>query len=69
MLVDRHDGQCRSCGGLLEIEDVEDCLMHVRCTECEDCYDVETDAFGDGCMTYFLPLMTEKLLGPEEGDA
>ena len=66
MLVNLSDGQCRSCGGQLDIEDVEDVLMYVSCTQCGDSYEVETDAFGDGCMTYFLPLMTQKMLGEED---
>jgi len=34
------------------------------CFVCGDTYEVETDAFGDGCMTYWLAMMTERL---EEG--
>jgi hypothetical protein len=28
---------------------------------CGDSYDVETDAFGDGCMTYYLGAMAERM--------
>ena len=60
MLVDRTDGVCRSCGGPLEITDFDDASMTVVCTECCDSYDVETDAFGDGGMTYYLHLIVGK---------
>jgi hypothetical protein len=53
MLVDRNDGSCRECGGVLEITDADDATMTVECTECGESYLVETDAFGDGCMTYY----------------
>lgn len=59
MDVDRKDGTCRSCDGSLAIVDFDDCSLTVRCEECGDVYDVETDAFGDGCMTYWFPLMLE----------
>ena len=35
------------------------------CVVCADSYDVEPDAFGDGCMSYYYPIMIERL---EEGD-
>jgi len=60
MLVDLKDGSCRSCNGQLEITDVDDVSMTVVCLECSDSYDVETDAFGDGCMTYYFPLMAQR---------
>ncbi len=59
MRVDPKDGTCRSCRGELEIIDADDATMTVECTECSDVYLVETDAFGDGCMTYYVPFMTE----------
>lgn len=65
MLVDPKDGACRSCGGQLDITAFDDCSMTVICTECCDSYDVETDAFGDGCVTYYFNLHIEKL---EEGE-
>lgn len=65
MLVDLKDGSCRTCGSQLEVVDADDCSMHVECTECGDSYEVETDAFGDGCMTYYLGIMTAKM---EAGD-
>ncbi len=61
MLVDLEDGQCRDCGGQLEITDIDDVSMFVFCTECEDDYEVEGDAFGDGCLKYFVPLQAAKL--------
>ena len=67
MRVDRHEGRCRSCGGTLEIVDADDATMTVQCldADCGDCYPVEPDAFGDGCMIYYLGIMAEKF---EEGD-
>lgn len=65
MKVDPKDGQCRSCGGVLEITDADDATMLVECTECGESYDVETDAFNDGCMTYYPQVMARKL---REGD-
>ena len=52
MLVDKKDGRCRTCGGQLEIEDFTDATLEIVCQECGDSYEVETDAFGDGCVTY-----------------
>lgn len=58
MLVDPEDGRCRSCKtGRLTIIDADDVTMTVECDECGDTYDVETDAFGDGCMKYYFPFM------------
>ena len=61
MLVDLEDGQYRECGGQLEITEIDDVSLLVFCTECEEDYAVETDAFGDGCVKYFLPLQATKL--------
>ena len=59
MRVDRKDGTCRNCGGDLEIIDADDATMTVECQgECGDIYLVETDAFGDGCMTYYAGFIT-----------
>ena len=57
MNVDPSDGRCRDCGGTLTIVEADDATMTV---ECEDghCYAVEHDAFGDGCMIYYLPFVT-----------
>jgi uncharacterized Zn finger protein len=60
MRVDRKDGVCRSCGGELEIIDADDATMTVECQECGDSYVVETDAFGDGCMTYYVGFMVDR---------
>ncbi len=60
MLVDLSNGCCRSCSGLLEIVDIDDASMTVVCLECSDNYDVEPDAFEDGCMTYYLPLIAQR---------
>lgn len=70
MLVELTDGACRECGAQLEIVDADDCTMDVRCTapECGDAYTVEPDAFGDGCVLYYIPFMAELQFGPEEDD-
>jgi DNA-directed RNA polymerase subunit M/transcription elongation factor TFIIS len=64
MRVDLKDGRCRSCGSALEITEATEDALFVECTECGDSYEVETDAFGDGCMNYWLAMMTSR----EEGD-
>ena len=60
MLVNREDGTCRVCDGTLEVVDVDDCSMTVCCMECCDSYRVEPDAFGDGCINYFVPFSVQK---------
>lgn len=62
MLVNLSDGACRSCGGQLEITDVDDATMTVICTEpgCSDSYPVETDAFGDGGIDYYPGFLGEE---------
>ncbi|MCA9123950.1 MAG: hypothetical protein H6822_20460 [Planctomycetaceae bacterium] len=59
MRVSSDDGVCTSCGGELEVVDADDATMTVEC-ECGECYTVEPDAFGDGCMTYYVPFMAER---------
>ena len=66
MMVDLKDGCCRTCGSALQIVDADDATMSVECIECGDSYPVETDAFGDGCMTYFFPIRAKQLLGEED---
>ena len=58
MRVDPSDGVCRSCGGELEVVDADDATMTVEC-QCGDTYAVEPDAFGDGCMTYYVGFLQE----------
>ena len=65
MIVDLKDGCCRTCGGQLEILDFDDVSLEVTCLDCADSYAVETDAFGDGCMSYFFPLMASRVLTDE----
>jgi len=61
MRVETRDGTCRSCGGELEIVDADDATMTVECQgECGDSYQVEPDAFGDGCMTYYAGFLTQR---------
>ena len=61
MLVDLKDGRCRLCDSVLEIVDADDATMTVACTECADSYQLEPDALGDGCMTYYLGFMTQRM--------
>ena len=58
MLVDLKDGQCRNCGGQLEVTDADDAMLFVACTQCnnED-YVVEPDAFNDGGLRYWPAAM------------
>jgi len=65
MMVDPKDGVCRECGGELKIIAVDDATMGVECQECGDSYDVEPDAFGDGCMTYYVEFLTNREPGEE----
>jgi hypothetical protein len=59
MRVATMDGTCRSCGGELTIIDADDATMTVEC-ECGESYLVETDAFGDGCMTYYVGFLSQR---------
>lgn len=59
ILVERQDGYCRTCGGQLEITGADDISLQVECTECGDSYQVETDAFNDGGITYWPAAMAE----------
>lgn len=62
MRVKPEDGVCRSCGGVLEILDADDATLTVECQgDCGETYLVETDAFGDGCLTYYVPFVTAHL--------
>ena len=63
MLVDLKDGRCRECSGQLEIVGADDATMDVVCQSCGDEYVVETDAFGDGGITYWPQVMAN-----QEGD-
>ncbi len=67
MLVDLAVGQCRSCQHQLEIVACDDVSMHVECTSCGDSYEVETDAFGDGCVTYYFAMIAARLVPSEDG--
>ena len=68
MLVEMKDGKCRSCGGQLEIIDADDATMTVECQECGDGYQVEPDAFGDGCMTYYVGFLAQFEEPDERGE-
>jgi hypothetical protein len=67
MIVDRKNGSCRSCGGTLRVIDADDATLTVSCLECHDTYEVETDAFGDGCMTYYRGFLAEALQHRQKG--
>lgn len=60
MLVNPEDGKCCECEGQLEVVDADDVSMIVECTGCGESYSVEPDAFGDGCVTYYIPFMTDR---------
>jgi len=64
MQVNPKDGVCRSCGGAIEVVDADDPTMTAEC-ECGDTYQVEPDAFGDGCMQYYVPFLAEREGGSE----
>ena len=68
MLVETKDGKCRSCGGQREIIDADDATMTVECQECGDGYLVEPDAFGDGCMTYYVGFQAQFEEADETGE-
>jgi DNA-directed RNA polymerase subunit RPC12/RpoP len=60
MLVDREDYVCPECKGQLEIDEIDDCSMFVVCTECGHDMQVEPDAFGDGCMKYYVVMQAKQ---------
>jgi len=64
MKVNPKDGKCRTCRGQLTIIDADDATMTVECDQCGDLYLVETDAFGDGCMTYYVGFLAGQVETP-----
>jgi hypothetical protein len=71
MRVDPRDGRCRSCSGELTIIDADDATMTVECQNpaCGKTYFVEPDAFGDGCMTYYVGFMAKHVQEGGDPDA
>ncbi len=72
MFVDPKDGRCHECrSGILKIVDADDVTMTVECQNqhCRATYPVETDAFGDGCMTYYPTFMAQRQGGGDAEDA
>src|SRR4051794_14603840 len=65
MRMETKDGTCPSCGGALEIIDADDVTMTVRCLDCQDEYQVETDGLNDAGVHYWPNFMADKLM---EGD-
>ena len=61
MRVNPCDGRCRSCGGELTIVDADDATMTVECKQRGECYLVEPDAFGDGCMVYYVGFLAKRM--------
>jgi hypothetical protein len=61
MLVELTDGACRSCGGQLQITEVDDATMTVLCLECLDSFPVETDAFNDGGIHYYPSFLQQQM--------
>lgn len=68
MLVDLKDGCCRSCQSQLEVIDADDASMTVECTsrECGDVYRVESDAFNDGAIVYYVGFLTGREIRTDE---
>ena len=66
MRVEPSHGRCRTCRGMLDIVDADDATMTVECLSCGDCYEVEPDAFGDGCMIYYFGIMAERLQSDDD---
>jgi ssDNA-binding Zn-finger/Zn-ribbon topoisomerase 1 len=66
MKVNPRDGKCRSCGGELDIIEVDDATMTVVCSSCSDIYEVEQDAFNDGCMHYAPGFLMEQTEGGDD---
>ena len=60
MKVSLKDGSCRVCGGDLTIVGADDSAMEVEC-ECGETYLVETDAFNDGGMTYYVGFLAQQM--------
>lgn len=60
MDVNPAHGKCRTCSGHLIVVDADDATMTVECTECDESYLVEPDAFGDGCMMYYVPFLASR---------
>lgn len=60
MRVKPEDGVCSGCGGELSVVDADDATMLVECEDCGEAYQVEPDAFGDGCMDYYVPFIASR---------
>lgn len=65
MRVDLKDGECRQCGGPLDVIDADDISLTVACSGCGDTYQVETDALNDGGVFYWPHVITELLKGED----
>jgi hypothetical protein len=63
MRVDLAHGRCRTCGSALDITGATQDALFVECCECADSYELETDALGGGCMTYWLTMMAKRPVG------
>lgn len=60
MQIDRSEGRCRECGGVLQIVGVDDCSLDVECLECGETYGVELSALGDGYLAQFVPFLADQ---------
>lgn len=60
MRIRKTDGVCRQCGGEQEIVDADDATMDVECLDCGDLCVMEPDAFGDGCVDYYIPFVASR---------
>lgn len=59
VLVNPKDKTCWQCQGQLNVVDADDCSLTVDCLECEETFQVETDALNDGAIVYWPRMMAE----------
>ncbi len=57
MLIDMIDGDCRICGGQLEVVDAEVSFLFVACTKCDEDFIFKPNAFNDGGLRYWPAAM------------
>jgi len=61
MRVRPEDAVCSQCSGALEIVDADDATMTVECGRCGNLLVLEPDAFGDGCVDYYIPFLADRV--------
>ena len=65
MRADLAKARCRTCGSTLDVLDSTDGVWLVRCIECRDEYEMDSDALDGGATAGYLGDLARK---PEEGD-